>query len=138
MTERRQGSEYNVAFSGKTTFRRQAFYPGVSITGCVASYMVRALVNGVPTGAAVLTKTSGTDAELTVANTSTAQTIKGVEIPSGSGVITLELYDATTEALAVGEYAHELKLIWPESGGVQRKDPIFYGTLRRVPTINNA
>jgi hypothetical protein len=138
MTEKRQGAEYNVAFSGKTTFRRQSLYPGVSIAGCVASYMVRALVNGVPSGAAVLTKTSGTDAELSISHTAVAQTIGAVAVPVGSGVITLELYETTTEALPVGEYLHELKLIWPESGGVQRKEPIFYGTLRRVPTINNA
>lgn len=132
------GAVFNISLRGKNTFRRQAFYPGVSITGCTASFMVRSLVSGAPSGAAVLTKTSGVDAELTVANTATAQTIKGVEIPAGSGVITLELYEATTEALAVGEYHHELKLIWPESGGVSRKEPIWYGTLRREPTINSA
>lgn len=132
------GSRLIIEARGKNSLRLPIYYPGVSLAGVVASFQIRHSVDGLP-GSKVLEKTSGTDAELTISHTSSALTIGGRSVPAGSGVVTLDLYPDTIQAIPAGEYYHELKLIWPSvSGAPSYKEPLYWGPFVRQVTINDA
>jgi hypothetical protein len=130
--------DYPIRIRGKNTWRRQLIYQGVSLVGCVASFQVKNLdAAGLPSTTR-LELTSGVDAGLTITHLTEAATVRGVVMPIGSGVVTLQISETDAEAIPVGKYLHELKLIWPAVGGEAVKEPLIAGPLFRDPTINSA
>lgn len=132
------GIRIPISFRGKNTFRRLFYYPEVDLTGCVVSFQIRDLdVAGLPTTLR-LGLTSGFEPQLTLSQIASAETIDGKTLPAGTWLVTLELSAATTEAIPFGDYLYEWKIIWPAVGDVSRKEPIAWGPLKRLKTINDA
>lgn len=130
--------EYPIYVRGRNTWRRQAIYPGVSLVGCVASFQVRNLDTGKNPTTLRFEMTSGVDQGLTITHLQTAIDVRGVSCPVGSGVVTLQISESAIEAIPVGKYAHELKIIWPAISGESAKEPIWFGAFIREATINSA
>lgn len=122
---------------GANSLRLSAWFPGDDLTGCESTFVLRSLVDGLPSGSAVLTVSSDDgDGQLTISDSTVAGTVGGASFAVGDPVVVLELDPDTIESVAVGVYLYEWKLIWPNVGSIQRKDPIAYGTFERMPTIN--
>lgn len=128
-----------IRIQGELSLRGSYYLPGIDLTGCVSVFVIRNLVNGQPLGAARLSVSSEDgDGQLTVGQVATAGTYGGKPVPVGAGVVTIDLDPATIEAIPVGTYVYGWKIIWPASGGLQRKTPISYGAFVRETTINDA
>lgn len=128
-----------IRIQGELSLRAWYYMPGVDLTGCVSVFVVRNLVSGQPSGAARLSVSSeDEDGQLTVGEVATAGTYGGKPVAVGDGVVTLDLDPATIEAIPAGVYVYGWKIIWPASGGFQRKSPICYGAFVREATINEA
>jgi hypothetical protein len=128
-----------IRIQGKLSLRGSYYMPGVDLTGCVSVFVVRNLVNGQPSGAARLSVSSeDDDGQLTIGEVASANTYGGKTVAAGDGVLTIDLDPATIEAIPAGTYIYAWKIIWPASGGFQRKTPISYGAFVREVTINEA
>lgn len=130
--------EFPIFLRGKNTFRRQVFYSGVSLAGCTASFQIRNLNAKKEPTTLRMELTSGVNNELTITHLTEAVDVRGITVPAGSGVITLTITETEAAGIPVGEYLHELKIIWPESNGDRVKEPIWFGPFFRNPTINDA
>lgn len=131
-----QGGHAPIRVRGENSLRATIYAQGKDLTGCVSTFVVRALVDGVPSGADVLLITSDDAEELVIGETSAGVTFGSETIAEGTPTITLDIDPATIEAIPVGTYAYEWKILWPVDGSRQRKEPICYGSFVREHTIN--
>lgn len=131
-----QGGHAPIRIRGENSLRGTIYAREKDLSGCVSTFVVRALVSGVPSGADVLLITSEDAEELVIGETSEGMTFGSETVAVGTPTITLDIDPATIEAIPVGTYAYEWKITWPPDGDRQRKEPIAYGSFVREPTIN--